>query len=163
MKRKRERLRVELGWHGDGMSWAELLRSGPDRSGAPRHPEEPFRDTFLGLPQLPNCVNDLPGVDGAATGVPFTLLGAGGWGDCAGVPGLGSDDDVEGAPAGLPALSLAESLSRPDLLVLFWPSCSAGLTFIFLQFGRTLYFSGRGPFWGPGTLGLEQISVEMIP
>lgn len=35
------------------------------------------------------------------------------------MPGLGSDDDVEGAPAGLPALSLAESLSRPDLLVLF--------------------------------------------
>lgn len=131
--------------------WAERESgagcSGAVQSGAPRHPEEPFRETFLGLPQLPNCVNDLPGVEGAAAGVPFTLLGAGGWGDCAGVPGLGSDDDVDGAPAGLPALSLAESLSRPDLLVLFWPSCCAGLTFIFLQFGRTLYFSGRGPFW----------------
>lgn len=47
------------------------------QSGAPRHPVEPFRETFLGLPQLPNCVNDLPGFDGgAAAGVPFTLLGA---------------------------------------------------------------------------------------
>lgn len=153
---------MELGWHGErAVSWAGvwrwLLRSGPVQSGAPRHPEEPFRETFLGLPQLPNCVNDLPGVDGAAAGVPFTLLGAGGWGDCAGVPGLGSDDDVEGAPAGLPALSLAESLSRPDLLVLFWPSCCAWLTFIFLQLGRTLYFRGRGPFWQ------QQIKTEISP
>lgn len=63
------------------------------------------------------------------------------------MPGLGSEEDVEGAPAGLPALSLAESLSGPDLLVLFWPSCCAWLTFIFLQLGRTLYFSGKGPFY----------------
>lgn len=93
-------------------------------------------------------MKDLPGVVGAAAGVPLTLLGAGGWGDWAGVTGLGSDDDAEGAPAGLPALSLAESLSTPDRLVLFRPSCSAWLTFIFLQLGRTLYFSGSGPFWG---------------
>ena len=50
--------------------------SGAVQSRAPPRPEEPFTETFLGLPQLPNCVNDLPGVKGAAAGVPFTLLGA---------------------------------------------------------------------------------------
>lgn len=42
-----------------------------------------------------------------------------GCGDWAGVPGLGKEDEVDAAPAGLPALSLAESLSGPDLPVLF--------------------------------------------
>lgn len=148
MARKRENVvyTMELRWHEDSISW---IWQWLVRSGAPRHPEEvdePFRETFLGLPPL-NCVKARPGVEGTAAGVPFTLVGPCGWGDCAGVPGLGSDDDVDGALAGLPALSLAESLSGPDLLMLFLPSCCALLTFIFLQLGRTRYFSGNGPFW----------------
>lgn len=137
-------------------------------SGARRHPEEvdePFSDTFRGLlPLLPNCVKGRLGVEGAVAGVPLTLLGP--WGSCgcgdrAGVPGLGSEEDVDGAPTGLPALSLAESLSGPDRLVLFWPSC-AWLTFIFLQLGRTRYFSGKGPFYkdGIGREAMEYLTDE---
>lgn len=164
MERERDNIvyTMELRWHENGISWAGVWRwLLPVRSGAPRHPEEvdePFRETFRGLlpllppfppPLLLNWLKGRLGVDGAAAGVPLTLVGT--WGSCgcgdwAGVPGLGSDDDVDGAPAGLPALSLAESLSGPDLLVLFWPSCCAWLTFIFLQLGRTRYFSGKGPF-----------------
>lgn len=159
MERERDNIvyTMELRWHENSISWADvwrwLVRSG---SGAPRHPEEvdePFRDTFRGLLLLlpPNWVKARLGAGGATAGVPFTLLGpcgSCGCGDWAGVPGLGSDEDVDGAPVGLPALSLAESLSGPDLLALFWPSCWAWLTFIFLQLGRTRYFSGNGPFCG---------------
>lgn len=68
---------MELRWHRELAEQESVVGcSGPVQSEAPRHPEEPFRETFLGLPQLPNCVNDLPGVEGAAAGVPFTLLGA---------------------------------------------------------------------------------------
>ena len=58
--------------------------------------------------------------------------------------GLGRGEEVEGAPAaGLLALSLAESLS--DCAAQLGPS-GGWLIFIFLQLGRTRYFSGRGPF-----------------
>lgn len=109
-----------------GVGW-----SGPALLGAPRHPDEvdePFRETFRGLPPLPpqNWVKGRLGLGAVAVGVPLTvqpllllLLLPCGCGDCAGVPGLGRDEDVDGAPAGLPALSLAESLSCPDLLALF--------------------------------------------
>lgn len=59
--------------------------------------------------------------------------------------GLGSGEEVDGTPAGLLALSLAESLS--ERFVLFTPSCG-GVIFIFLQLGRTRYFRGSGPFYG---------------
>lgn len=132
-----------------GVGWSGPVRFGPD---APRHPEEvdePFTETFRGLLALLNWVKGRLGVGEAAVGVPLTLLGpcgSCGCGDWAGVPGLGRDEDVDGAPAGLPALSLAESLSGPDLPALFCPSCCAWLTFIFLQFGRTRYLRGNGPF-----------------
>lgn len=162
-ERKRDNIvyTMELRWHENSrpISWAGVWRW-LVRFGAPRHPEEveePFRETFRGLLPpllpLPNWVKGRLGVGGAAVGVPLTLMGpwgSCGCGDCAGVPGLGSDEDVDGAPAGLPALSLAESLSGPDLLALFWPSCCAWLTFIFLQLGRTLYLSGNGPFCEEG-------------
>lgn len=58
--------------------------------------------------------------------------------------GLGSGEEVDGTPAGLLALSLAESLS--ERFVLFTPSCGWAI-FIFLQLGRTRYFRGSGPFY----------------
>lgn len=63
--------------------------------------------------------------------------------DWTGVLGLGSGEDVDGAPAGLLAWSLAESLS--ERLALLKPSCAC-VIFIFLQLGRTRYFKGSGPF-----------------
>lgn len=163
MERKSENMvyTVKLRRHENSTSWASVwrwllgfgsVRSGPGPPGHPEEVDEPFRETFRGLLPLPHWVNGRLGVGGAAVGVPLTLLGpcgscgSCGWGDCAGVPGLGSDEDVDGAPAGLPALSLAESLSGPDLLALFWPSCCSWLTFIFLQLGLTRYFKGSGPF-----------------
>lgn len=147
------------------VSGVGLVRSGPVS-----HPEvvaDPFRVTFRALPApvlgpFPpeNWVKALGGLRGGGgggglvEGVPFTgPCGSCACGDWAGVPGLGSDEeaDVDGAPAGLPALSLAESLSGPDLWAWFWPSCCAWLTFIFLQLGRTRYFRGRGPFCGGHT------------
>lgn len=140
-----------------GVGW-----SGPVPVRHPELVEDPFRVTFRAL--LPPVLVLFPpenwvkgrggfsggggGGGGLVEGVPLTgPCGSCACGDWAGVPGLGSDEDVDvdGAPAGLPALSLAESLSGPDLL-LFWPSCCACVTFIFLQLGRTRYFRGRGPF-----------------
>lgn len=94
MERERDNIvyTMELRWHENGISragvWRWLL---PVRSGAPRHPEEvdePFRETFRGLlpllppfpPPLPNWLKGRFGVDGAAAGVPLTLVGT--WGSC---------------------------------------------------------------------------------
>lgn len=80
--------------------------------------------------------------------VPFIVLemwGNWGWGDCTGVLGLSTQDDVEGVPPmGLPAFSLPESLSRSPLLCK--PSRCWPPIFILLQVCRTRYFKGRGPF-----------------
>lgn len=127
-------------WPGNGV-WAERVSRWPARSARCCHPDEvaeQLSETFRGLP---SCAKGRLGVERATAGVPFTLLPGGPRGggseDCAASPGLGREEDVDGAPAGLPALSLAESLS-----------CWLWLTFSFLQFGRTRYWSGSGPVCG---------------
>lgn len=80
--------------------------------------EDPFSAVFRTLFPKLNCrfglviVEPLIGLD-----ILVKLAGEG----CTSVLGLGSGEDVEAAPAGLLALSLAESLS--ERFVLFTPSC----------------------------------------
>ena len=116
--------------------------------GHPEEADDPLTDIFRDL--MLNGYGRL-WARGVKLGAPFWLLGAlgvnCGCGDCAGVLGLGNDEDVEGTPAGLLALSLAKSLSGPDRPVLFGASGCVGLSFIFLQLGLTRYFKGNGPFF----------------
>lgn len=73
--------------------------------------------------------------------------------------GLGSGEEVDGTPAGLLALSLAESLS--ERFVLFTPSCG-WVIFIFLQLGRTRYFRGSGPFYGMCENNRRHLFIEQL-
>lgn len=91
----------------------------PGFQASPEDKEEPFSEAFRGLFPKRN------GLVGAGAEVEAPLTGLEMWrkcGDCTGVPGLGKEEEVAGTPAGLQALSLAESLSA-DRPVLFWPSC----------------------------------------
>ncbi len=131
-------------WHYVGMEIAGLYIWRWRHLVAPHHPddvEDPFSAIFRTL--LPNVNCRL----GLVIVVPLIGLeiwvrwGCEGW---TSVLGLGSGEEVDGTPAGLLALSLAESLS--ERFVLFTPSCG-WVIFIFLQLGRTRYFRGSGPFY----------------
>lgn len=105
--------------------------------------EEPLRDIFLAL-----LMKGFWWLELGVELVPLMVVemwGNWGWGDWIGVLGFGMQAEVEGTPpAGLPALSLPESLSRSPLMLF---NLSAGWPiFIRLQLGLTRYFNGRGPF-----------------
>lgn len=117
----------------------------------PEDTEEPLTDGFRGLFLL-------NGIWWLVLEDPFIVVDIWGkceWGDCPGVQGLGSDEDVDGAAAGLLALSLPESLSKSPL-VLFTPSCWIPIL-ILLHVCLTRYFRGSGPFWNK----IEDISAKV--
>lgn len=102
-------------WHGK--SWLLDPHTLPPPSLHPDEVEEPFREGLRALLPKVNCRLGLVMEEPL---IGFETCGKWGCGDWRGVLGLGSGDEVDGAPAGLQALSLAESLS--ERLALLRPS-----------------------------------------